>query len=711
SGPVAAVSVESVIADDGTILARVRLALSEPARPVVRSRWNKVIVEFGGQTANETGVRPAAPADQATKSAPPAKTPPATSAAQAKPVSTPTPKAPAAQAASAGPVANLTRIETSLGPEGTRVTFVGTGPLKASSVETARDLPPRLVVDFPNTSFSVPAVTTVGKGPVEKVRVAVNSRQPLVTRVVIDLKYPVAYRVETGGDDFAVLLDPTTPPAAATREATQVAPPPPVAAPAPAAEVDKPVPVVVRRETPPPPKAESKTEPRVASPAAPVAAPPAKPAQPEPPTTAPKIGKQYTGHPVTFDFQQADLRMVLRTFSDISKLNVVIDPTISGTVDVSLREVPWDQALEIILRANQLGYVLDNNVVRIAPLKVLAEEEKSQQELVQAQAQGGELKVLTRSLSYAKASDMQALLLKAALSTRGDVQVDARTNTLIIKDLAARLVTAEELISVLDRPEPQVEIEARIVQTTRDSARALGVQWGLSGRMAPELGNTTPLTFPSQGSISGRTGAANQGNPLGPVRAQVPAAVNLPANGATTAFGISMGSLNGALNLDIALSALEKKGNGRILSAPRVMMQNNVEAEMAQGIQIPIQTVSNNTVTVTFKEAALLLKVKPQITAANTIIMDVTLENGAADFSKQVNGIPPINTQRAKTQVLVQDNETTVIGGIEVSQEQMQKDNVPGMHKIPLLGWLFKRDSFSDESRELLIFITPKIRR
>ena len=172
-----------------------------------------------------------------------------------------------------------------------------------------------------------------------------------------------------------------------------------------------------------------------------------------------------------------------------------------------------------------------------------------------------------------------------------------------------------------------------------------------------------------------------------------------------------MGSLNGALNLDIALSALEKKGNGRILSAPRVMMQNNVEAEMAQGIQIPIQTVSNNTVTVTFKEAALLLKVKPQITAANTIIMDVTLENGAADFSKQVNGIPPINTQRAKTQVLVQDNETTVIGGIEVSQEQMQKDNVPGMHRIPLLGWLFKRDSFSDESRELLIFITPKIRR
>jgi len=180
---------------------------------------------------------------------------------------------------------------------------------------------------------------------------------------------------------------------------------------------------------------------------------------------------------------------------------------------------------------------------------------------------------------------------------------------------------------------------------------------------------------------------------------------------ATSAIGISMGTLNGSLNLDVALSAMEKKGNGKILSTPRVMMQNNVEATMYQGVQIPIQTVSNNTVTVSFKDAALTLKVKPQITAANTVMMAITLENASPDYSRSVNGIPPIDTQRAITQVLVNDAETMVIGGIMKSQETSSREGVPGISRIPLLGWLFRRDSLSEELRELLIFITPRIRR
>jgi type IV pilus assembly protein PilQ len=431
---------------------------------------------------------------------------------------------------------------------------------------------------------------------------------------------------------------------------------------------------------------------------------------PPPPGAVATLGPQatgeprFTGHPITLDFQGADLRAVLRTFSEISGLNVVIDPSIDGTVDVSLREVPWDQALDIILKANKLGYSVDGTIVRIAPLSVLAEEEAERRKLTQEQALSGELRVLTRPLSYAKAQDLVPILTRSALSQRGEVQVDARTNTLIIRDLADRLQGAADILAVLDRPQPQVEIEARIVQTTRDFARALGVQWGVTGRADPALGNTTGLAFPNSGSVTGRLGGTQ-----GPGGADT--AVNLPAAGASTALGLALGSINGAFNLDVALSALERNGNGRLLSTPRVSTQNNVEAEITQGIQIPIQTVANNTVTVQFKDAALTLRVTPQITASNTVIMRIALENATADFSRAVNGIPPINTQRALTSVLVADGETTVIGGIFTSDENTRQDRVPVLGRMPLLGWLFRNDSVSDQSRELLIFITPRITR
>jgi type IV pilus assembly protein PilQ len=288
------------------------------------------------------------------------------------------------------------------------------------------------------------------------------------------------------------------------------------------------------------------------------------------------------------------------------------------------------------------------------------------------------------------------------LSSRGEVQVDPRTNTVIIRDLPDRLIAAADLMTALDQPQPQVEIEARIVQTTRDFARSIGVQWGLTGRISPDLGNTTPLAFPNNGSLTGRTGLAQ--GPDG-----VANGVNLGVANATSALGLALGSINGALNLDVALSALERNGQGRVLSTPRVSTQNNVEAEMTQGVQIPIQTIANNTVTVTFKDAALSLKVTPQITATNTVIMRVNLENASPDYSRAINDIPPIDTQRAVTTVLVGDGETTVIGGIYISREQTVEGRTPLLSRIPLLGWLFKREEASDESRELLIFITPRI--
>jgi type IV pilus secretin PilQ/predicted competence protein len=544
-------------------------------------------------------------------------------------------------------------------------------------------------------------------------RVRIALAQPLThhvrserNKVIVDLDKPVpgqalpqTTRARPAVDPIAALgLDGGSGPsaaAAAMPAAPPAAPPPPeavpVAAVAPAAALV-----------------------RVPTPGLPMVTTVARQQQPQPPPM-PTIGtgqpneRQYTGHPVSLDFQGADLRAVLRTFAEISGLNVVIDPKVNGTVDVALRDVPWDQALDNILRANSLGYVVNGTIVRIAPLDALEAEQKKLSDLAKAQAEAGQITTLTRQLSYAKGEEIVALLKQAnVLSPRGTAYVDARTNTLILTDLADRLQTTTQLINTLDTAQPQVEIEARIVQTNKDYARALGVQWGFNGRVDPALGNTTPLAFPNNGNLGGRTGVT-QGRTDGTVTTQVPSAVRMGVDGATSAIGLALGSVNGAFNLDVALSALERSGNGRLLSTPRVTTQNNIAAEVTQGVQIPYQTVSNNTVTVQFKDAALTLRVTPQITAVNTVIMQISVENASPDFSRAINSIPPINTQRANTQVLVSDGQTTVIGGIYVSNEQTTADRTPGMSRLPLLGWLFKRDTVTDASTELLIFITPRI--
>jgi type IV pilus assembly protein PilQ len=594
----------------------------------------------------------------------------------------------------------LTAVTPMALPAGTAIALTGNGRLVASRVEEVSDLPARVLLDFEGVAMGgVPAMTPVHKDDIQRVRVAVNSHQPLITRVVIDLARRLPYTVQAVGEELRVLFA-----RAADTAASLVASAVPAAAPA---AVRGDAPVVTGSDRTPPAPAAPPAEAQAVPPSAPgsnavqaVAALTAQSGQP--PAGGAPAAQRFTGHPVTFDFQSADLRAVLRTFAEISGLNIVIDPTIQGTVDVSLKEVPWDQALDIILKANKLGYAVDGTVVRIAPLTVLADEEAQRRKLAEAQALAGELRVLTRPLSYAKAAELVPIITKSALSQRGDVQVDARTNTLIIRDLADRLAAAGDLIATLDSPQPQVEIEARIVQTTRDFARALGVQWGFNGRMDPSLGNSPNLAFPNSVGVGGRVGVTQ-----GPAGAET--GVNLPVTNPTNAVGIALGSINGAINLDVALSALERTGRGRLLSTPRVSTQNNVEAEITQGVQIPVQTAANNTVTVTFKDAALSLRVVPQITASSTVIMRITLENAAPDYSRSVQGIPPIDTQRAITSVLVNDGETTVIGGIYTSREQMTEGRTPFLHRVPLLGWLFRRDETSEESRELLIFITPRI--
>ncbi|MDP6580671.1 MAG: type IV pilus secretin PilQ [Vicinamibacterales bacterium] len=427
--------------------------------------------------------------------------------------------------------------------------------------------------------------------------------------------------------------------------------------------------------------------------------------------------QEYTGDPISMNFQNADLRAVLRVFADDRGLNIVIDPSVQGEVNVALTEVPWDQAFDIILRANGLDYAVNGTVVRIASVQQFRDEAQARRELQEQATLAGEKQVYTRTLSYARAGDVEQLIRTGnLLSEVGDVFTDARTNTIIITELQDRLGTLSDLLDTLDRAEPQVEIEARIVQAGHDSARALGVQWGVTGRAAQEIGNSLPFSFPNRGAITGRAGGPDGQGPSGLDSRALPdenaaTAVDLGVSAATSALGLTMGSVNGSFNLDIALSALESQGELSIISSPRVTTQNNVEASILQGDQIPYQTVANNTVTVQFKEAALTLLVTPQITNSNTVIMQVDLENSFADFGRALGDppIPSIVTQRARTTIQVADGETTAIGGIYENTQSQRDNRTPMLHRIPLLGWLFKSTDRSESADELMIFLTPRI--
>jgi type IV pilus secretin PilQ/predicted competence protein len=778
-GTIAAVKLEQATAIDGRSLARVHVSLVQPSEYRVRSARNTIRVELTPSTA-------------------PARTP---VSAQNPPLF--------ARPETSAPATILERIQSRRTPDSTTVTLSGNGHLMPTHVSESTDQPRRLVIDLANVTSRAPNQTIIDSPLVKKVRVGLNSHEPLVTRVVMEVARDANYYVERAGDggrDFAVVFaqakldNPATPAAAVPADLVAVAPsrtePEPAQAVEPSAQPPVPDIVVVdammalrtvkpaaepgpavERERPAPPRQQSAAKPpeaprqqqeaqpapkptelaaapkppEVTAAAIPAATPPAAtsaalpaakpantqeaaaktageasgqqqppptppPATPPPSTSSQQIGqepqqRQFTGHPVSLDFEGVDLRAVLRTFADVSGLNIVIDPDVQGSVDIKLTEVPWDQALDVILRANQLDYTVDGTIVRIARIDTLKREQESRQALARASADAGNLVVRTYSLSYARAAQAAPLIKRAALSQRGDVQIDERTNRLIVTDLAARQDVTASLLQTLDSAEPQVEVEARIVQTTRDFARAVGIQWGLNGRVMPDVGNTTSLAFPNQGTIGGRLGTQQPTDPRATDLEQTGTAVRLGVPDASSAIGLALGSVNGAFNLDVALTALERTGKGRVLSTPRLTTQNNIQAEVAQGIQVPIQTVANNTVTVNFKDAVLILRVTPQITAASTVIMKIEIENAVPDFARQVNGIPPIDTQRALTQVQINDGSTTVIGGIFVSREQSTQEKTPLLYRIPILGWLFQQNRLADESRELLIFITPRILR
>lgn len=425
------------------------------------------------------------------------------------------------------------------------------------------------------------------------------------------------------------------------------------------------------------------------------------------PRTLAETEQKYTGDLISPRFKDADLRDVILYLGDTFGFNVVFDPEVRGSVTCDFKDIPWDQFVDIILKVNRMGKVIEGNVLRVAPIDVLTREQESQRKLDETKELAGPILTKSFTLSYSKAADVQ-LLLQTKISDRGEMIVDGRTNTLIISDVKDRLELIERLIQDIDIANPQVSIEARVVEANSTYVRNLGIQWGWRGIADPFYGNQTSLQFPnkilSDGSLIPQ-GIVTRGigGPLGGY------AVNLPAPAFSTAVGLSLSNVLDTFRIDMAISALETSGNGRIISSPNIVTQNNTPAEIIQGRQIPVQTAANFTVTTRYQNAALELKATPQITAEGTIIMILEIKNDAPDFANLVNGIPPITTQSAKTTVEIRDGGTTVIGGIYRTEDSITRERVPFFHKIPILGSLFRSFSRTRQNRELLIFITPRI--
>lgn len=611
-----------------------------------------------------------------------------------------------------------------------------TGPLQAKTFRL--DSPPRLVVDLPGVVNKVDwGIRAVRRGPVSRMRVAQNQPLPnAITRFVVHLEEAgVPSQVHPGPSGLVITLGAQS--AAPSRAPVQLASARPSQ---PSNLFTAPPPVTSAATSQPPLAPPMSPSPAVASPAGPPATmtsvdlanlgrpldtAASRPIQPLgaslPPsmpmretasssgglvTTSGAAGAQgegatyqtrsltnkepiYTGEPISANWKNADLQDVFRFFGEYGRMNIIIDEAVKGkTITMDVVDVPWDQLMALVLQTNELGQSVDGNVVRIAPLSDLAREEQQKKALREAQELAQDTVSISKQLSYANGGDAESLLTKV-LSSRGEVQRDDRTNTIILKDIPSRVQEAEQLLELLDKPTRQVMIEARIVETTKDFSRAAGITWGFNYIADRAFGNTTGFRFP-------RSYTADY-------------AVNLPVDAATSSLGLSFRNILNTFQLDLAITNAESNGRARIISSPRVMVQNNETATIESGVQIPITSTTATEIEITFVSASLKLEVTPQITADDNVIMEVIIENNQPLFTQAVGGNAPISTRQAETTVAVPNGGTTVIGGIYQVNEGVSQSRVPFFSRIPLLGWLFRNKSVDRTNDEMIIFITPTI--
>jgi type IV pilus assembly protein PilQ len=420
-------------------------------------------------------------------------------------------------------------------------------------------------------------------------------------------------------------------------------------------------------------------------------------------------GAKYTGEPISVNLKDVDLKDFFRLIHEISGLNVVLDPMVHGTLTIVLDDVPWDQALDIVLKNNELSRQLDGNVLRIATVDTLKKEAEGRRAQVDAEALAVDKVSITRFLSYAHAKDV-LLPVKKFLSQRGDVVADERTNSLIVSDIPSVLPQIDRIIQQMDRKTQEVEIEARVVAATRSFARDIGVQMGLGWGNGPTAVGGSQSVGNTQTSVAGLTpkyivtqgGTAANGF-------QIPLFSNLGVTGPTS--GLQLVNATNNLRIDLVLTMAESRGLLKVLSRPRVVTQNNIQAIVRQGVKVPVVTAAQlgGPATVTYVDAFLRLTVTPQITSEGTIFLNVDVENTLPDFGNAINGNPTLITQQATTQVLVTDGGTVVIGGVIQTQNSLSIAQVPLLGDIPYLGNLFKHRSVQTSNQELIFFITPRI--
>ncbi len=419
------------------------------------------------------------------------------------------------------------------------------------------------------------------------------------------------------------------------------------------------------------------------------------------------VGPKYTGEPISVNLKDVDLKDFFRLIHEISGLNVVLDPNVHGTLTVVLDDVPWDQALDIVLKNNELARELEGNVLRIATVDTLKHEADSRRAQIESEAMAVEKVSVTRFLSYAKAKDV-VVTVKKFISQRGDVVADERTNAVIINDIPKTIPTIDRLLTQLDRKTQEVEIEARVVAATRTFARDIGTQFGFgwgNGHSAVggnQVVGSSPTTVNglSPGYIT--TGGSSSGS-------TIPLFSNLASTGPSS--GLSFVTASNTVRIDAILSLAETRGLLKVLSRPRVVTQNNIQALVKQGVRVPIVTQAQlgGPPTVSYVDAFLRLTVTPQITSENTIFLNVDVENTTPNFAQEVQGNPELITQQATTQVLVTDGGTVVIGGVIQTQNSIDVDQVPLLGNLPYLGNLFKHTHVTTSNQELIFFITPRI--
>ena len=666
----------------------------------------------------------------------------------------------------AGQRSELERVNVVRGTDDIRVEISSRGVVTPKL--SALDSPARVVVDLPETFMAAGRTRIpVGIAGVKDVRIGSDGQTPPNTRIVVDLDQACAYELTPGPAGKLVLtlhaqtvarqtsaptVAKTTTPAAgasaaprgavtATAEATPAATPKDYVFVEPTyqAKTDAPKTTDVsktdisKNDQPtaePTVRAQAAAErfsDKTAAELLPVSIHSAQQASGNNPTITPAVnlaaeqraqvgqqpaavGPKYTGEPISVNLKDVDLKDFFRLIHEISGLNVVLDPNVKGTLTVVLDDVPWDQALDIVLKNNDLARELEGNVLRIATVETLRKEAEARRAQIDAEALAVDKVSVTRFLSYAKAKDV-LITVKKFLSQRGDVVADDRTNAIVINDIPKVMPTIDRLLTQLDRKTQEVEIEARVVAATRNFARDIGTQLGFgwgngtsaiggnaqAGSSPTTVGGLTPgyiTTTSTSGAGSGAT---------------IPLFSNLGSTSPTS--GLTFLNASNTVRIDAVLSMAESRGLLKVLSRPRIVTQNNILAQVKQGVRVPIVTQAQlgGPPTVTYVDAFLRLTVTPQITSESTIFLNIDVENTTPNFGQEVQGNPELITQQATTQVLVTDGGTVVIGGVIQTQNSININQVPLLGNIPYLGNLFKHTQVSTSNQELIFFITPRI--